>query len=252
MTRVVAKHESEVPKMGKIGVIGGFGQWATLDIIERICRVSAERVSQYGNRGYPLMNIRLANKAPMVLNPDGSYPEKLEPSPEFLEAAKYVSKDSDFLIIPSNTPHLFVKDVEKVTNKKVLSIVDVTVAEAIKRGYKKVGVLAIGLTLEKRLYQNPLEANGISAVVITKEMSDKLDDEGVYPLQEGMLLKDIKPVAKEIVSYLRTQRVDGVILGCTEIPILLGEAANDPDILNPNQLLAEAVVEKCLQLGSKV
>src|SRR5664279_378266 len=98
--RVVVDHESKVPKLKKVGVIGGMGQWATYDILSRIDRESGRRVPQYGNRGYPEKDIRMINKTPMVINPDDPdhyYPEKLEPSIELLEAARFVGENTDFI-----------------------------------------------------------------------------------------------------------------------------------------------------------
>jgi len=246
MTRHLAQHESEVPKMKTIGVVGGFGQWATLDILERIYRVAADRIPQYGNRGYPKTIIHVLNRAPMVLNQDGSYPINLEPSPEFIHAVKDVSGCSDFFIIPSNTPHLFLKEIERVAGKKILSIVDVTVEEVVRRGYKRIGLLAIGVTLDKRLYQDPLEAIGVQVISLPGELVEALEKEGIYPLQEGLPVHEIKPVAQQAIDYMRSQKVDGIILGCTEIPVLLKDAADNPDIINPSQLLAEATVKKSL------
>ena len=99
--RIQVQHESKVPVMRRIGIIGGFGQWATQDIVNRILKASVVRVPQYGNRGYPPMDIRIVNQAPMKLNPDGSFPDELEPDPSLLEAARFVGTHSDFLILRS-------------------------------------------------------------------------------------------------------------------------------------------------------
>lgn len=248
MKRVVAKHESEVPSMKRIGVIGGMGQWATIDVLDRILKVSVSHVSQYGNRGYPPIDLRMLNRAPMLLNTDGSFPDVLEPSPELLEAARFVGANSNFLIMPSNTPHLFAKDIEKSAGKPLLSIVDVTVDEIKRRGYKRVGVLAIGLTLKKRLYHDPLDVMKVEMMVIPEDLSSELDEKGVWPLQEGEDPKEVSNFAHNVISYLRKKKVEGIILGCSEIPILLGDAASEADIINPSQLLAEAAVKKSLGL----
>lgn len=247
MERITAKHESEVPQMKRIGVIGGFGQWSTLDVLERVLRASVARVPQYGNRGYPPIDIRMVNCAPMILNEDGSLPDVLDPSPELLEAAQYVGMNTDFVILPANTPHLFARQIEEAAGKPLLSIVDVTVDEAVRRGYKLIGVMAIGPTIERRLYQDPLEARGIESIALPKELSDRLDEEGIYQIEEGARPEEVSDIAHVAVQYLREQRVDGIILGCSEIPILLGKTSEDPDILNPSQLLAEAAVERALK-----
>lgn len=249
MAREVVGHELEVPSMKRIGVIGGFGQWSTLDTLQRILKVSSLTVPQYGNRGYPPLDVRMVNRAPMKLNEDGSFPETLEPSPELLEAARFVGQHSDFLILPANTPHLFTREIEEAAGKSLLSIVDVTIEEVVRRKCKRVGVIAIGLTLDKRLYQKPLEEKGVGSVVLPKELSEILDNEGIYPIEEGANANDVGPVAHEVVEYLRKQKVDAIILGCTEVPILLGKAAEEPDIINPSQLLAEAAVKMSLGDG---
>ncbi|HSX18029.1 MAG TPA: aspartate/glutamate racemase family protein [Candidatus Saccharimonadales bacterium] len=239
-------HESKVPPMKRIGVVGGFSQWATHDVIGRILKYSASRIPQYGNRGYPPMDQRWVNRAPMKLNTDGSMPAKLEPSDELLAAAKFVGNDSDFLIIPSNTPHFFKKEIEEAAGKSLLSIVDLAIEEVARRQSAKVGIMAIGPTLNRRLYQNPLEEKGFTTVVLSQELSEKLDEEGVYAIQEGVPAGKVGKVAFEALSYLRKQGSDSVILGCSEIPILLGADSEAPYIINPSQLLAEAAVEKAL------
>lgn len=246
MERLVVNHESKVPPMRRIGVIGGFSQWATMDILERIFQYAAAHVPQYGNRGYPPIDQRWVNRAPMKLNPDGGMPEELEPSDELLEAARFVGQSSDFIIVPSNTPHFFKAEIEEAAGKPMLSMVDEAVNESIRKGHKRVGVMAIGPTLDRRLYQSPLEENNIEAVVLPDDLSTRLDDEGVYPIQEGARLDSIKEVAFDALNYMRNQGVDGIILGCSEIPILLGKTSEDPDVINPSQLLAEAAVKKAL------
>lgn len=245
--RIIANHESEVPSMKRVGVIGGLGQWATLDILDRIFKASVNYpVPQYGNRGYPPMDIRMLNKAPMLLNSDGSYPEVLKPSPELLEAAKFVGKNSDFIIISANTPHIFAKEVEEAAGKTLLSIVDVSINEIKKRKYKRVGLTAIGLTLQKELFQEPLKEIGVESVVLPDDLVERLEKEGIYQLQEGGEIKAPVKIAEEALDFFKEQEVDGVVLGCTEIPVLLGELSNGENIINPSQLLAEAVVKKAL------
>jgi len=248
MKRIIANHESEVPQMKRIGVIGGMGQWATMDVIERILKASVNYpIAQYGNRGYPPMDIRMVNKAPMILNSDGSYPEKLEPSEALLEAAEYVGEKSDFIIVTSNTAHIFQEQIEKTSNKPLLSLIDVAVEEAVKRNYKKVGIMAIGVTIRESLFQQPLGKNGIESVLLSEKISKALEDEGIYPVQEGAKIsEELARPALIALNSLRDQGVDGIILGCTEIPILLGDVANDSDVINPSQLIAEKAIKEAL------
>ncbi|KKR29237.1 MAG: Aspartate racemase, partial [candidate division CPR2 bacterium GW2011_GWD2_39_7] len=200
--RIIANHESEVPFLKRVGVIGGMGQWATLDILNRIFRASVDfPVPQYGNRGYPPMDIRMVNKAPMILNSDGSYPDALDPSPTLLEAAKFVGKNSDFLICTSNTAHIFAKEIEKAAGKPLLSLVDVAIQEAKRRNCRRVGVMAIGVTLREGLFQGPLKKIGVESVLLPVELGYKLDEEGIYPVQQGGDPQEFSKVACDAIDY---------------------------------------------------
>lgn len=242
----VVDHESKVPKMRWIGVLGGFGQWATLDVLSRMFRYASERVPQYGNRGYPPMTVKMCNFAPMNLNPDGSYPDELTPNPALLGAARELGRVCDFLIIPSNTVHLFQKDIEAAAGKPVLSLVVLAAAEVVRRGCKRVGVTAIDITLQKGLFHKQLQALGVETIGLPKELSYRLDEEGIYKIQQGTPAEELEGVGQEAVEYLRNQGADAIILGCTEIPILLGPDVDAPDIINPSQLLAGAAIEKAM------
>lgn len=65
---------------------------------------------------------------------------------------------------------------------------------------------------------------------------------------EGKENETSRKTAARAVDYLRKKDIDGVILGCSELPILLGERADEKDILNPSELLAEAAVKKSIGL----
>ncbi len=242
--RIVVNNESQVPALKRIGIIGGMGQWATLDIVRRILKAAVNHpIPQYGNRGYPLMDIRMLNRAPMILNPDGSYPEILEPSPELLAAARFVGENTDVIIIGSNTAHIFSEQVEAESGKPVLSLIELAVNEAKRRGLRRVGILSIGLTVEKQLFQEPLRAAGIESVVLPVDLMKRLDDEAIYPIQEGGNPEEYQKVGIEMIEALRSYNVEAIILGCSELPILLGERAEESDIINPSELVAQKAVQ---------
>ena len=148
-----AAGEYEIPRMKTIGVIGGLGPQATMDFEEQIHQASQEMIPQYVNRGYPPMIVHYFRHAPMILNEDGSPQIPLKPDLRLLGAARQLGTNVDFLVITSNTPHFFQKQLEEVSGRKMLSIVDVARDEVKRRNLKKVGVLAVGVTLEHKLYQ---------------------------------------------------------------------------------------------------
>jgi aspartate/glutamate racemase len=71
-------------------------------------------------------------------------------------------------------------------------------------------------------------------------------DAAIFQLAEGRENDKTKAVASKALADVRAKHVDGVILGCTELPLLLGELADAPDLIDPLQLLAEAAVKAAM------
>lgn len=234
--------------MKTIGILGGLGPQATMDLERRIHKVSQQLIKQSVNRGYPPMIVHYFRDAPMVLDPQGNVPAVLEPHPGLLAAAAHLGQAVDFLIIASNTPHFFVRQIEEAAGKPVLSMVDVVIEEVRRRRPEKVGVLAIGETLQHRLYQDPLEDLRIPWETIPDDLSRQLD-ESVYALMEGKTDGSFGNAVQAAVIHLReSKHTDDIILGCTELPLLYGSTLGyESDLINPAALLAEAAVRRAME-----
>ncbi len=229
--------------MKTIGVLGGLGPQATMDFEARIHAVSQRLIPQRQNQGYPPMVVYYYRHAAVVLADDGSPVRPAQPDPRLFEAAKKLGSWADFLVITSNSPHRFRDLIEEVAGCKVLSLVDVTLEEVRRRQLQKVGVLELG---KPKIYHVPLSRLGIAYETLADELRKKLD-EAILAFMEGRPRPVLSAVASAAVDVLRARSLDGIILGCTEIPLLLGESANDPDLINPAQLLAEAAVRYALE-----
>lgn len=233
--------------MKTIGILGGLGPQATMDLERRIHKVSQQLIKQFVNRGYPPMIVHYFRDAPMMLDEKGEVPAVLEPHPGLLAAAAHLGQAVDFLIIASNTPHFFVQQIQEAAGKPVLSIVDVVIEEVKRRQPKKVGILAIGETLQHRLYQNPLDELGIAWETIPDEMSGRLDD-SIYALMEGKTEGGLGNAVSDAVLHLReTKHTDVIIFGCTELPLLYGSTVDYEGDINPAALLAEAAVRHAIE-----
>jgi aspartate racemase len=104
-------------------------------------------------------------------------------------------------------------------------------------------VLGLG---EPTIYTAPLRELGITCEIVSPELRSKLDD-GIASLMEGAESDDSRAAARDAVEELRSRNVQGVVLGCTEIPLLLAPGASDaPDLINPLELLARAAVRHAM------
>ena len=240
MERKISK---EIPRnMKTIGILAGLAApQATLDFESAIHRLSTKLIPPSFTTGYPPMVAIYFREVPFKMK-DGSFVVPVEPNPNLLSTVKTLGKQCDFWVMVANAPHIFRESLEKASGKKLLSMIDVTIEEIKRRKLKKVGIIAIGLALKDKLFQAPLDELKIKYEVIPDDLVNNID-QSVFKVMEGEDPTRLKKSAIDAVRYLRKKGVDGIILGCTEVPLLLGDKAGEKDLINPSQLLAEAAVK---------
>ena len=228
--------------MKTIGVLGGLGPQATIDFEARVHRVAQQLIPPRGNGGYPPMVVYYYRFVPFVATEAGAPEPPLRPHTRLLDAAAKLGGMADFIVITSNFLHVFRAEIEQAAGCEVLSMIDVTLAEVRRRQWRRVGVPGFG---DPIVYTKPLAAMGLASETIAGELRTRLDD-AIHKVMEGREDADSVRAAREAVDELRARRVDGIILGCTEIPLLLGDAASAQDLVNPLQLLSDAAVNHAL------
>ena len=176
------------------------------------------------------------------MNDDGTPRLPLRADPRLFDAARRLGELTDFLVITSNGVHVFQSEIEQAAGRKVLSMVDATIGEVARRGWTRVGVLGLG---DPVVYTQPLRGRGIACETIAGERRAALDG-AIFRTMEGRDDAESTAAARSAVDELRARRVDGVIIGCTEIPLLLRDAMGAKDLINPAQLLAEAAVRAAM------
>ena len=125
--------------MRSIGILGGIGPQATMDFEARIHRVARQFVTQHGNTGYPPMVTVYMRYAPVLVNSDAIPVKPLVLDPRLLDTARRLGEWADLIVIPSNTPHLFLDPIRKASGSTIISMIDVTVEALHSRGANAVG-----------------------------------------------------------------------------------------------------------------
>jgi aspartate racemase len=225
-----------------IGVLGGLGPQATMDFEARVHQVAQRLLPQHQNSGYPPMVVYYYRHPPILLQDDYSPRLPIQPDPRLLEAARRMGALVDFMVITSNGPHMLQEQIERAAGCKILSMIEVTLKDLLQRQWRRVGVLGFG---DPMVYTKPLGELNIACETIDGELRAKLD-RAIMKVMEGRDDAESAAMAREAVTFLRARKVEGIILGCTEIPLLLREDANAPDLVNPAQLLAEAAVKHAM------
>jgi aspartate racemase len=233
--------------MKTIGVFGGLGPQATMDFETRVHRAAQRLIPQKNNFGYPPMIVYFYRSAPMRLDDRHAPIVPLEPDPKMFEAVARLRGMADFLVIPSNTPHLFREGIEKAAGCPLLSIIETTLAEIERRGLQRVGVLGHG---EPKVYTEPLGQRGVATEVLASR--DEMDlrghiDDAIRALMEGRMDPQVPSMVRRAIDILRARDVQAVVLACSELPLMLGSHADEAaDLINPTELLAEAAVRRAM------
>jgi aspartate racemase len=215
-----------------------------MDFEARLHAVAQRLIPPHGNSSYPPLIVYYHRRPPFVMQDERMPVFPLQPDPDLLQAAQWLGTRADFLVITANGPHIIQSQIEEASGRRVLSMIEVTLAEVQRRGWRKVGVLGVG-DPRVMVYAQPMGQLGLTAEVIMPELQDPLNI-AVMRMQEGRASAEDAQAVREAVTYLRARKVDGIILGCTELPLLLPSYSDEPDLINPAQHLAEAAVRFAL------
>ena len=203
--------------MKAIGIIGGMGPLATIDLYEKITiNTRAEKDQDHIHiiiDSYPQIEDRTA----YILHGGKNPKDKLIESAKRLEIA-----GADALIMPCNTAHFFAKDIEKEVNIPLIHIVKST-AEAIKNKYPKannIGLIATTGTLKSGVYADILKDYGYNIIELNEIIENNIMD-CIYKGVKAGKTEEYVPLFQKCVDEITDMGADVLIAGCTEIPILV-------------------------------
>ena len=150
---------------------------------------------------------------------------------------KLASIGADFAIIPANSVHFAFKEIEKNSPIPVLSIVEIAAKECKGKNYKKVCVLGVGMTMSDGLFNQQLSHYGITPIIPLKG-EQKIVNEVIYNIVTAKVTdKSIKKIV-DIISSLKEKGCYAVILGCTELPLIIDRNNSPLPFINTTRLLA--------------
>ncbi|KAJ5245457.1 hypothetical protein N7489_005553 [Penicillium chrysogenum] len=149
---------------------------------------------------------------------------------------------AEFAIISANTPHVAFNDIVAQSNIPVLSILDVAANHCKRQGYKNVGVLGTTWTVKNGLYNGPLQKRDMAAVYVSDTDQAIVMNAIVQELIDGIFLETTTSELVRIAKELAT-RCDAIILGCTELPLVLTEQNCGVEVVDTTRLLSHAALD---------
>lgn len=236
--------------MRKIGILGGLGPESTLDYYKTIIGTFNR---QHRELAYPEIIVYSANlNAFMQMVTDKDWPALVE---WLLERIRILHNGgADFVAMASNTPHIVFEEVSAKAPLPLLSIVEATCSRAQTMGLKKIGLLGTSLTMEADFYKKPFVLQGINVVVPTAEEQQLIHHRLFSEIELGVIKESTRDELLAIIKRMREeQQIDSVVLGCTELPLLLTEDMGNIPFLNTSAIHCETIIKHCIndfQAGS--
>ncbi|MBI2666135.1 amino acid racemase [Candidatus Woesearchaeota archaeon] len=146
------------------------------------------------------------------------------------------------IVIPCNTVHVFIDELRQISQVPIFSIIEETVRECQKKSFRTVGLLASTTTVKAKLYARELQEKGIKVILPTEEEQHALSESIVRInfVQQGV--KDKENMHLQI-KKLREQGAEAVILGCTDLFLLVSEKESVLPIINSTEVLENAAID---------
>jgi len=230
--------------MKTIGIIGGLGPESTVDYYKEIIAAFNAR---YDEMTYPEIIIYSVNIDEFMKFVETE--NWLGLSEWLLEKISSIHRaGAQFAVIASNTPHIVFDEIKSKSPIPLLSIVEETCNKAQEMDLKNVGLMGTKLTMEADFYKKPFISKGMS-VVVPSEKEQQLIHHKLFSEIELGIFKDstrekLLAIAKRMVDE---EGVDALILGCTELPLILTESKYGIPFLNTTAIHCESIIKHCLQ-----
>ncbi len=227
----------------KIGILGGMSPESTTAYYEHITR---RYTAQYGDYGYPEILIYSVNFQRYVeWQREGRWDEAAAAMADALERLRLAG--ADFGLIATNTMHIVFDRVQAAVRMPLLSIVDATALGIREAGARTVGLLGTVFTMRERFFRDGLNRHGIGVLVPEAEEDQQRMNRIIFvELCRGEVRPESRTFFLETMESLGRRGVEGIVLGCTEIPLLVREGDSKWPLFNTTLLHAERALQEAV------
>lgn len=230
--------------MKTIGLLGGMSWESTLEYYRVINQGVKSALGGLHSAKIVLYSVNFAPIEKMMQAGDWAGTAAL-----LSDAARRIQgAGADFLVICTNTMHLVAPDIEKAIDIPLLHIADATADVLVKDNIKTVGLLGTAFTMEQSFYRHRLiDSYGLKVLVPDEEDRQTVHQVIFQELCLGNILPDSKTAYLRIIHDLAARGAQAVILGCTEIGMLISHKDTRVPLLDTTAIHAQKAVSKALE-----
>lgn len=229
--------------MKKIGLIGGLSWVSTAEYYRRINEISQEKIPGINQVQLVLEQVNRCAFIAAVERQD-----HITACQIILDAAKVVERGgAEFIVITCNSAHRFVNEVQPQISIPFLHIAEATAKEIKAENIETIALTGVLETMNGTFYREILKHHGIETIIPNEEEMTFIDETVMNELVKGIFKQSTRESYAKIFSDLTSRGAEGVIMGCTEIPLLLSDDDVDVKIFSTTEIHCQAAVELAIE-----
>jgi len=229
--------------MKTIGLIGGITWLSTIDYYRLINQMINEKIGGVSSAKILMCSVEFAEiKRLTEANDWNSLAAIISNAAQKLEVA-----GADCILICANTMHKIADKIQASIKIPLIHIAEETAKAVVQRQLQKVALLGTKYTMQLDFYKNKLSEKNIETIIPNTTDIEYINDAIYNEMGKGIFLPERKKVFLRIINELITQGAAGIILGCTEIPILIKQEDVSVPVFDTTAIHTKAAVEFALE-----
>jgi len=162
-------------------------------------------------------------------------------------SGKIITAGSDCIILCANTLHMYADELQKEISVPIVHIAEATAREIGKSNLTKVGLLGTKFTMEKNFYKDKLAESGIDTIIPSDREREFIHSCIFDELLKSVFKDQSKRKFLEIIENLKSAGAEGIVLGCTEIPLIIKQSDVDIPLFDTTDIHSQAAVDFALK-----
>jgi aspartate racemase len=229
-----------------VGVIGGMGPYATLAFFQSVLDHTPAQ------KDWEHLHIVIDNNPKIPSRTRAFLYGEADPVPMMVESADRLrAAGADFVVLPCNSAHFFLKRVRQLTTAPFIDMIEATSQAVLAAGCKVVGVLGGEVTVKGELYEAQLIPMGVDVLQVS-DQEQELVRNVIEDAKQNIISGRTHAMLQGLIGLLKERGADGVILGCTEFPLVMPGVTSDCTIIDSMDVLASEVVRRAKAGGEPV
>ena len=227
--------------MKKLGLIGGMGPESTIPYYHDIVYGVQQKL---GTNAFPELTIESVNVFQVLrLCGEQKYKELTE---YLLQAIHHLTAaGADFAALSANTPHIVFDELQRQSPLPLVSIVESTCREAKRQQLTKIGLIGTVFTMKGDFFKKPFLQNGIDVMIPTEQEMAYINDKISSELELGVVKEETLKEFQKIIERMKCEdRIQAIVLGCTELPLILNNQVSPVPCLDTMKIHIQDLVNR--------